>query len=255
MKFAVSIGTYELLSYAELNILQCRRVFGADVPILLSDGRSANSERMMDLAAKHDCFFQGEPVNREHFAGCMMNTISALVFAKQVGADIAIKCNQRLILVKPDLKRIYEMAFQNQDICVALPGRPDPSGILTSKFFSRFAFLNDVVAWRSGCIDPEQVKITYEFQCRSRRSNYEAFSETWQANIIRDRFPRQYAIINCLTNHTNKNDYWYLRKIQNKRQDYVDLAMVNGLSHFDFCIQEWKEIKGSNYKPFPIIKS
>lgn len=254
MKFAITIGSYELLDFAELNVLQCRRVFGDDVPILLSDGRSVNSPKMEELAEKHGCYYWGEEVNRQHFRGCMQTTINALVFGKQVGADVTLKINQRLIILGPEIKAILETCFSNSGIMLALPGRPNPASIITSsKFFSKFPNLNDVVGWRVGCLDPDYVKFSYENQVKTRKSNVDTFSEIWQQNIIRDRFAKECAVINALTEHAPGQPYRYLRKVQNSRQDYVDAAVNVCMDNFEFPTGEWRAIKGSNYHPIPTV--
>ena len=254
MKFAITIGSYELLSFCELNILQCRRVFGPDVPILLSDGRSVNSSKMEELAEQHNCFYQGEEVNRDHFMGCMQTTVNSLVFGAQMQANVTIKINQRLVILGQEIKTILETCFSNSGIMLALPGRPNPASIITaSKFFSKFPYLNDVVAWRVGCLDPDYVKFSYENQVKTRKSNVDTFSETWQQNIIHDRFAKEYAIINALTEHSPGQPHRYLRKVQNTRQDYVDAAVSNGMTHFELPVAEWRALKGNNYHPIPAI--
>lgn len=251
MKFCVSIGTFELLSFVELNIIQCRKVFGPDVPILLSDGKSVNSDKMCELAERYDAFYVGESENRGHFCGCQQTTINSLVFGQQMNADVTLKCNQRFILLRPELVGILEMVFGNPEIQLALPGRPDPAGITGSKFYASFPYLVDCVAWRTGAIDPEFAKSSYESSWKNGTHPHAAYTETWYSNLIKERFTKQHAILNCLTNNYKNQPKFFLRKIQSSRQEYVDLAVENKMESFEFPVCEWAALKGSSYKPRP----
>lgn len=257
MRFAVSIGCYSLLNFIELNIITCRSVFGDNVPIILSDGRSDNSAKVEELAEKYGCAYVGEAVNRGHFAGCAQNAVVAPAFARHVGADIAVKINQRLVLLDPETPAKVSEIFKDGTIDLALPGTPHPDSLLTSKFFARFPYLVDIIFMRASAFDPEWLKVTYETQWQTGQKQIDSYTEMFWSNICSySSFKDRVKVIDWLTNHGEKphgeKPFRYLRKAQNSPADFSMVAREFGMpDHLHYSTGEWGSLVKGSYNPLP----
>lgn len=228
-------------------------MFGEDTPIVLSDGRSERSAEMEALAADYDCAYVGERVNRGHFAGCQQSTVCALAWGLEVKSDVSVKCNQRLILMSPLIRQVVETVFRQDQIMLALPGRPSPDTLHPgSKFFATFPALNDVVFWRTGSVDPEYARASYDAQWKGGTKHYEAYTEFWHWMVMHQKFPKQHVLLPCLTNPIPGKPPWYLRKAQHSRADYVKAATEAGMTNFEFPVAEWSAIRRGRYQPRPM---
>jgi hypothetical protein len=251
MKFAIAIGTYSLLNFIELNIITCRHVFGADVPIILSDGRADNSAKVEELAEKYGCAYVGEEANRGHFVGCAQNAVVATAFARHVGADIAVKINQRFILLDPETPAKVSSIFNDGKIDIALPGSPKPSGLITSKFFSRFSYLVDILFMRASSFDPEWIKSAYEGQWKKGTKHIDSYTEMFWANVCKSKCAGRVKVIDWLTDH-GERPFKYLRKVQNTHEDFAMVARtveMDNTSHF--ATAEWQQLRQGHYMPLP----
>ena len=96
MNFAICIGAYRLKDFVELNILRCRRIFGADVPIIVSDNLSDASPAIAALAQRYGTLYRCPTAPYSHFSGDVQSAINALALADATGADVALKLSMRL---------------------------------------------------------------------------------------------------------------------------------------------------------------
>lgn len=253
MTVAITIGCYKLPTFIELNVLRCRRLI-PKAPILLSDDRSDASKDIRAIAEKHDCDYICSPSRRSHFSGDWNHIINSLVFAKEAGADIAVKLSQRCVPVLPEFFSALERAFSNPDVQIAHPGRLNPHQIVraSARFYKKFGLLSDMLAFRVGSIDPYELLRIYRERNNTGRP-HDSFSETSIGFLLATRFPGNKArVIEEWTNHEYGKPKIFLRKAQSLSSDYVQIAAMDGLSAdiSKFDCREWREIEGPhNYRP------
>lgn len=250
---AITIGCYKLTSFIELNVLRCRRL-EPGVPILLSDDRSDASKDIQALAEKYDCDYVCSPKRRSHFSGDWNHIINSLVFAKEIGAGIAVKLSQRCVPVLPGFFIALDRVFADPVVQIAHPGRLNPNQIVRmgSRFYKRFGVLSDMLAFRVGAIEPEELLAIYKERNNSSKPS-DSFSETSIGHLLATRFPGKKArVIEEWTNHEHGKPKLFLRKAQSPSSDYAQIAKMDGIaadvSMYD-C-REWREIEtGGRYKP------
>lgn len=253
--FAISIGAFALTNFVELNVVMCKKVF-PDAPILISDGRSPQSEKMEEIAARHDCWYIGEKINRGHFHGDCANTVNGLGFAREMGADILLKINQRIIICHEFVRQMVESVFAHPHIAVALPGRLDPHQLRTpqQKWYSTFPVVCDCIFMRVSEVDPQEWIDAYQQQWKSNPERHQSYLEIYWLNLLNSKFKNRYAMLHCLSRHDVRWPTCFLRKTMNTGADFWALARDNGLGHLrNFDCREWREIRGSNYMPLPRV--
>lgn len=249
MRFAITIGSYMLADFVELNVLQCRHVFGPDVPILISDDISKNSPEIRDLAERLNVHHvAGGP--RGHFAGDIAAGINSLSFARQMGADLALKLSLRLMLVDPIAADILSNHFASPNIWLGVPGRISAHTIkqAASRFFANFSVLTDIVCVRTDSITPEQLKDRYEHRVRNARNNHDKLIESLWANLLDTHFANHTAFMEEFS--MPRNPAIYLRKAQSQPADYERLALDRGMKSFNPILVEWNRMS-ENYRPAP----
>lgn len=248
MRFSISIGSYGLPQFLEMNLLACREVWGS-IPILVYDGASRDSQKCKDLADRFDASFLTERVNRTHFLGCQMNSCCALAFARAKGCDGVIKQNQRLILLDRDAPEKIEAVFDDPKISLAMPPSVKPETILndSSKFHHRFKFHPDFIAMRTADIDPQWVADSYQYQVNTDTSRHGALTENYWTHQIETTFKDNFVPLDWLSVPSNPPKY--LRKIQHSEAQYAAEAKRLGMNSESFPTQEWSEILGSAYRP------
>lgn len=253
MTVAITIGCYKLTSFIELNVLRCRRIFGEETPILLSDDRSDASKDIQALALKYDCNYYGSNKRRSHFSGDCQAVINAIVFGRECGADIALKLSQRLIIVRPEFRTAMERAFADPEVQIALPGRIPKNQISrpSSVFYSRFGLLSDVVAIRPNAIEPEEFLSIYRDRCAVGKHPAESFVETSLGFILDKKFGgNKHRLVTEWSVHKQGQPKIYLRKSQSSSSDYQQIAMHEDVhSPTGWDLSEWKTIEGRNYRP------
>lgn len=249
---AITVGCYALTSFVELNVLRCRHLI-PEVPILLSDDRSDASKDIQALAVKYDCDYVCPKKRRSHFSGDWNHIINSLVFAKEIGATVAVKLSQRCIPVLPGFFVALDRTFKDPEVQIAHPGQLNPNQIVrkASTFFKRFGCLSDMLAFRVGAIEPEELLSIYRMRNNTGRA-HDSFSETSIGFLLASRFPGNKArMIPEWTNHQQGMPKLFLRKAQSPSSDYVQIARMHGInadaSMYD-C-REWREIQGSQYRP------
>lgn len=252
MTVAITIGCYKLCSFIELNVLRCRRLL-PDVAILLSDDRSDASKDIQALAAKYDCDYVCSPKRRSHFSGDWNHLVNSLVFAKEIGVKIAVKLSQRCIPVLPGFFVALDRAFTDPEVQIGHPGRLNPNQIVRhgSRFYRKFGVLSDILAFRVGAIEPEELLSMYKERNNTGRPS-DSFSETSIGHLLATRFPgRKARLIEEWTNHEHGKPKLFLRKAQSPASDYAQVARMEGLNiDKGWDLREWREIEtGGNYKP------
>lgn len=252
MTVAVVIGAYRLADFITLCVLRWRRLI-KDVPILISDDRSPESGKIKAIAEAHSCDYCCSEKRRGHFANDMQSFINALIFGRELGVDIVVKCSQRLIPVLPGLIDPMFRAFAEPACQIVLPGRISRNQISrpSARFYGRFGILSDLVAMRVGCIEPDELLSIY----RERNANgkpSDSFSETTLGTLLATHFNGRHRIIEEWTNHRQGQPKLYLRKSQSSSSDYCQIAAMERMNSdvSTWNLAEWREIESNGqYKP------
>lgn len=250
MTTCIVIGAYRLTGFVRLNILRCRRIWGADVPILISDDRSPESAAMERLAEELECDYICPEKRRSHFSGDFQSFINGLVFALEIGADVVLKLSQRCIPVLPEFRTAMEQAFEDERCKVVLPGQLNPQQIARpgARFYRKFGILTDALAMRSDAIEPDELLGVYRERNKGRPAD--SFAETTWGALLDKKFPTAHKILPEWTYHRPGQPKLYLRKSQSGSSDYQQVAMMEGLNVRDFDLREWIQIEGRHgYKP------
>lgn len=257
MTIAITIGAYRLTNFCKLNILRCRRIWGAEVPILISDDRSSESTLMKELADELECDYVCPDKRRSHFSGDFQTVLNSIQFAVEIGADVALKLSQRMIPVLPEFRTTMEDAFTDERCQVVLPGQLNPQQIARpgARFYRKFGLLTDAVALQSDAISPEELLDVYRERCRAadgkRAPISDSFSETTFGHLLERKFPGpKHKLLDAWTHHQSGKPKLYLRKSQSSASDYAQVAAMEGLNISDFDLREWISIEGRHgYKP------
>jgi len=252
LTFAATIGAYELASFVELNIRALRRVFGDDLPILVSDDLNRYSAEIRDVASRFDVFHYCSDTHRGHFAGDVNQACNALAFAKAQGADIALKISQRFILCDPICREILERYFSDPEVWLAFPGKIHPSSIkrAESRFFSNFSTVTDFFAVRPDKLSAETVKNLYETRVREQKTRFDTLAEPLWSFIGDVTLAGHTIRMPEFSSHYPGRPPIYLRKCQQEPADYQVFARENGMDEFLPLLVEWRQMSTA-YRPVP----
>lgn len=248
-RFAVTIGSYALPNFVALNIAALRRLFGPDLPILVSDDRSHLSPRIEQIANMNGCAFYGSKIRRGHFCADYQSVINSVAFAKQVGAEWAVKTSQRLVMFNLALRPILDRYLSQPSVVIALPGSPDPTRS-RSPGFAKYPFLTDVMFLRSSEIEPNFLREYYENHWKNGKNYFASFVEATVHDLIRGPWDGRHVVVHELTNMPQDSTRYYLRRYQNSAGEYERLAASLGLNLHGFQLDEWKRLD-KNYSPAP----
>lgn len=257
MTVAVTIGAYKLSPFVELGILRWRRIIPA-VPILVSDDLSEQSAEIRSVAERHECDYVCSDRRRGHFAADMQTFINGLVFCREIGADVVIKCSQRVIPVVPALLDPMFSAFSDPVCQICLPGQMSRNQIARpgSRFLAKFGVLSDLVAIRCEALPPEELLAIYRERAGAesvgKRPISDSFAETTLGYLIDKKFPGQKSkILNEWSNHRPGHVKLYLRKSQSHPSEYNQVAQMEALSGdaSTYDLREWLLIEQKNYRP------
>lgn len=249
-RFAVTIGSYALPNFVALNIAALRRLFGSDLPILVSDDRSHLSARIEQISKMNRCAYFCSKIRRMHFAGDMQSLINSVVFAKQMGAEWAVKVSQRLVLFSPNLRPILDRYLADPNIIIALPGSPDPTRS-RSPGFAKYPFLTDVMFLRASEIEPNFLREYYENHWKNGKHYWDGFVELTINSLLKSDWKDRHAVLHELTNMPPGPERLYLRRYQNHAGEYERLAAELGLNLRGFDVSEWKALERGSYSPAP----
>lgn len=250
MKFSITIGTFKLLPFIELNIRACRSIFG-NSPILLYDGASENSKAIKELADRFDCSYLTEKINRGHFTGCIVSAICAVAFGKANHSDISLKINQRLIPLSPDIPDRLEAVFSDPKIDLAMPTQMRGETIYDerSKFHERFVLLPDLLALRTSVVDAQSIADAYSDQVRNSTKQGDTLTEMFWAKQVEGPFKGRFAALPWMSEPTEPPIY--LRKVQHKEERFRQAAISLGMDGGRFETAEWSSMIGAAYRPQP----
>lgn len=250
MRFAVTIGSYAMPQFVTLNIAALRRLFGHDLPILVSDDRSPLSQRIEQIAKMNRCGFYCSKIRRHHFCGDMQSLINSVSFAKSVGAEWAIKVSQRLVMHSEQLRPHIDKYLTDPKVLIALPGSPDPTRS-RSPGFAKYPFLTDVVFLRASEIDGNFLREYYESHWKNGKRYFDSFVELTIHDLIRGPWSGRHQVIHELTNHPPSGPKFFLRRYQNHSGEYERLAAELGVNAHGFRTEEWKTLERETYSPAP----
>lgn len=251
MTFAITIGSYRLPQFVELCALRCRRLFGPETPILISDDLSDRSHQIRNIADRLGCGYVVGEGRHSHFGGDMQAVLNSIVWGS--GYDVAIKLSQRFIPVMPAFKDSLELAMADPSIQLAFPGQMDLRQIARPQaaFYGRFGILTDAIAIRTGALSSDELLSLYLARVRNPKARSDSFIETTFGHLIATRFNGAHAIIKEWTNHEPFKPKVYLRKSQSNTTEYVKVAAMEDLKG-DWDLREWIQIEKSNYMPLPV---
>lgn len=254
MTWAITIGAYRLCDFVALNLAQCRKLFGADTMLLVSDDLSHFGPQMSAIAERYEAGYMAPQARRSHFSGDFQALINAVVFAAATQSDAALKLSQRFVPCD-GLKALLEETFSNPSVQIVLPGRPGTSQMArpSASFYSQFGILTDCIAIRRGAIPPDELVDVYRARHRSEERGARLV-ETTLGWIIANRFrPENVAVLDQLANHSPLNPRkLFLRKSQSNRGEYIRLAEEHGIKGV-FDLREWGLIEGPHYMAAPLI--
>lgn len=254
MNTAIVIGTFSLKSFIRLNILQTKSIFDSS-PILLADDRSEHSDEIRRMAEEFECAYCCSKIQRGHFSGDMQAIISGLSFAEQEGADILLKLSQRLIPVLPVFREYVEKPFEDSKINIVVPGRISAGQINlpSSKFFSSFGLLTDVIAIRIGSISPQELLDKYHANFKFGRFSPNVLVEVFFGQLLATHFQNAAYVSSSLGNHNPMEPMAFLRKAQSTPNNYAHLAKLHGIENGEYDTRELSQIFGRAYLSRPVL--
>lgn len=246
MTLSIVIGSYKFADFVELNIVQCRKVFG-DVPILVSDDRSVLSPDIQRIAETHGCAYVCPPSRRSHTSGDLQAFINGAAFASQMGTDIILKLSQRLIPLE-GIQDLILPPFENPETWVVLPSQPKLNSFArqSAMFFSKFTALTDVVAWRPERFTPSFIADAYKRQCATGKQRSDQFIEVFWGTLTQGDYKDHSVFVDQLANPTLGKPKVYLRKAQAHQHEYHQLAQTHGITG-EFAVGEWAHIEKKEY--------
>lgn len=250
MKFAVTVGSYELAQFVEGAVCCIREAFGADTPILISDDVSERSPEIESIAAKRECHYWRSTGRMNHFAGDFQAVMNALTFAQQEGAEIAVKVSQRLWVLSPKIRERAEAIFADDNIAIALPGRPKKEQIVGAKSFHAYAYLTDIIFMRPRDFNADTMRVYYQTRFRNGRKIWDCFVETAFIDLVNRQFATRHRVFEELTD-VNGGEPLFLRRYCTTHQQYAKAASKFGIAGY-FPTNEWKSLQ-RNYNPRPAL--
>lgn len=254
MRFAITISSFLFPEFVEMNIVQCRSVFGQDAPILVSDDRSPNSEKIEEVARKYGVAYTRSDKRRQHFLGDVQSWVNAIAFGESVGADVCAKVSFRFIFLDPKLKADIEDRFTNHVCDIAVPSKIRTQQLLRreSVVFAIVPCLSDVIFMRVGAIKPSELIVDYRNKIQNERSPHASLVEALAYDYVAGKFKGRSIMLDELSFHQPNVPHRYLRKCQNHQAEYGDLASKLGIVGA-WDLREWNRIEGVFYRPKPAI--
>lgn len=244
MTIALTIGAYRLPQFVELCVLQSRKVFGEEVPILVSDDASLESPQIKAVADRYGAAYTVPPRRRSHTSGDWQAFVSGAVLAQQVGAEVVVKLSQRFIPLD-GFKELILDPFKDDSVSVVVPGQPQLHTFAraSSRFFSKFTILSDCVAFRVDRLGPERLMEIYRERVAKAEKPSDQFCEVVWGHICSELFPTTHRAVDELANPQIGKAKKYLRKAQTPAYEYAQLAASYGIKG-DFPLGEWVAMEG-----------
>lgn len=135
---AITIGSYSAPDFVRLNIRACRRVFGSEVPILVSDDRSNLSAEVERVAEEEGAAFSGCDRRRSHCSGDWQAYVGGCEWGRACNADITIKLSRRFILAAAGFQTLSQISHNRGRIWLVtyVGGAKQPGGSVPGKTLS-----------------------------------------------------------------------------------------------------------------------
>jgi hypothetical protein len=254
MKVAITIGSFMLPDFVELNIRQCQRVFPG-APILVSDDLSARSEEIASIGSRLGATCLCANSRRGHFAGDFMAILNSISFAQAHECELAVKVSQRFIFRREEASGALLKCFDGTAMSYGLPGRIAGESIRPggSMGFALMPVMTDLMVFRVSDCDPEAMSAEYKAKVANEWGTptgtyIEAIANDWAYGRFKDRT----VFMEEFSGHVNgrPGGDLYLRRNQNHHSSYLELARENGLRG-DFRLDEWVKLEGRGYYPRP----
>lgn len=255
MKVAITIGSFLMRDFVELNLRQCRKLF-PESPILVSDDQSARSDEIAELTGRLGGTYIGANSRRGHFAGDFMAILNSLSFAQAHECELAVKVSQRFILRSEAARNLLLSPFEmNATQSYGLPGRMTVETVRPGGNFgfTMMPVLTDLMVFRVSACDPVSMAEEYKHKVAQEWGTptgtyIEAIANDWAHR----RFAGRTVFLEEFTRHLNGREGGdlYLRRNQNHHRDYLELARTHGLAG-DFRLEEWQKLEGQAYYPRP----
>lgn len=251
MKFAVVISAYRMADFVALNLAMCKQIF-PDCPVLVSDDRSENSEAIEAVASQHGAAYICTRIRKHHFAGDLQSIVNGLVFAKANGCDAMIKCSLRFIILDKSIRDMFEDRMTNHLTDLIVPAKIRNHEIIRreSAMFSMLPILTDCLVMKTGSMSPDDLIALYRHKCSSERVAHASLIEALFLDLCHGKFKNSHHIEDGISAHQHGQPHRFLRKCQNNRVEYLDLAKRLGITG-EFQTAEWKQILGVYYQPKP----
>ncbi len=241
---ALVVGSYALVDFIRLNVLQCQTLWPFS-PLLISDDHSFRSEEIERMADELGVHYICSERRRTHTSGDWQAFVNGSVFGKEQEVDWVVKISQRFIPLEGFAEKLEA---ELNEVDAVLPGRMHPNQIARpgASFYLQFGHLTDVVAYKPSVFTPQILTEAYN-QGFAGMSKGDLFSE-----VAWDRLRQRFNVrrVDWMANHEIGKPKLYLRKASSGTQEYFALAEKRGVSGFFDC-REWKVIEGHAYRSVP----
>lgn len=229
-------------------------IFGDDVPICIDDDKSDQSPKIQEIAEQYGCGYVYGEKRRGHFCGDAQTITTALAFGQQTKSDVSLKISQRLVPILPRFRECIEEAFANPAIQIVVPGRIKMNQIArpSARFFSSFGLLTDVVAFRTGAIEPEEWIAFYRERFQKSTNHADSLIEITVGHLIATKFKDAAAVLDELANYTPFKPKIFLRKSQCLEREYEQLADMHNIKG-SWSVLDWAQIEQRDYFCRPTI--
>lgn len=256
MKLCLVIGSYKLHDFVRLNLAQCRRLFGEDIPILMSDDRSPMSDLIAEAADMYGASYVCGEKRMSHFTGDMQHLLCAAKWGELTESDVCIKLSQRFIPLHEDFVKVLLDPFADESVVMVVPGQPKKRQMARpgSAFYAGFGLLTDCMAWRPRELPAETIEKFYRDQLADVNDAQKGkhLVEVTVGRIAAKLLQGRVRMLDALANHQIGQPKLYLRKAQSNRGEYSKLADEHGLSG-EWDVREWAAIEGKDYLPMGTI--
>lgn len=252
MKYAVCISSFLFPEFVALNIVQARLVFGNNTPILVSDDLSNGSAQIENVAAQYGCSYTCSKARRSHFAGDLQSVLNGLTFAESIKADAMVKISFRLVLLDPVLRDVFTNHF-NTGAVMMVPKKIYPAQLIRreSLTFAQLPLLTDIILLKTGATSPKELIEIYRHKQQTETVKWKSLVESLFCDM-HAKFGDKSKLLDELSFHEPGKPHRFLRKAQNNRMEYLDLARKHGIQG-EFDCREWVSILGVNYHPHPVV--
>jgi hypothetical protein len=112
-KVGLVISTFGALPYVDLHLAVRQRVY-PDLPVLVHDDASGQTNALAELCRVHGVTFQTNSIRMGHEMGDISSMIGGLRWAKEIGLDLVVKMSRRFVPNTNWVPRLQHMATVSQ---------------------------------------------------------------------------------------------------------------------------------------------